>query len=303
MDTKPLEHEALNQIMSLLARYGYKYAELSFDEDGADIFVIKKVEIGTSVYWRALRCQSKGRDVSRTNSNVVIPQNYVRGGFLAFVYVKPKDVDEAKTYLYTAEDIKTSWNKRGTEYVLYLSKDFNSKRENEMFLLNKDRAAIIEDVLMEEEHEIGENNINVLTDVGFYFKMWQKTGGMPSIEYIKEIYTDETMNYLIDTEIFVFLLCASIIQNQDYDSSLAIDWAFRILKEFNCNKNVIPDFKEGRTFYSDVAVTYHRTWVKEIESPDGKVGGYHLHIGDKEESVDAYVMKSGKYGVSYRGIE
>ena len=52
MDTKPLEHEALNQIMSLLARYGYKYAELSFDEDGADIFVIKKVEIGTSVYWR-----------------------------------------------------------------------------------------------------------------------------------------------------------------------------------------------------------------------------------------------------------
>ena len=159
MDTKPLEHEALNQIMSLLARYGYKYAELSFDEDGADIFVIKKVEIGTSVYWRALRCQSKGRDVSRTNSNVVIPQNYVRGGFLAFVYVKPKDVDEAKTYLYTAEDIKTSWNKRGTEYVLYLSKDFNSKRENEMFLLNKDRAAIIEDVLMEEEHEIGENNI------------------------------------------------------------------------------------------------------------------------------------------------
>ena len=302
MDTKPLEHEALNQIVSLLARYGYKYAELSFDEDGADIFVIKKVEIGTSVYWRALRCQSKGRDVSRTNSNVVIPQSYVRGGFLAFVYVKPEDVDETKTYLYTAEDIKTLWNKRKTEYVLYLSKDFNSKRENKIFLLNKERAAIIEDVLMKEEHEIGESNINALTDASFYFKMWRKTGGMPSIEYIKEILTDETMSYLIDTEIFVFLLCVSIIQNQENDTSLAIDWTFGILKEFKCDKMVKLDFNEGRTIYSDVAITYNKTWVKEILTPDGLIGGFHLHIGDKDESVDAYVMKNGEYGVSYQGI-
>lgn len=42
MDTKPLEHEALNQIMSLLARYGYKYAELSFDEDGAEYLRYQK---------------------------------------------------------------------------------------------------------------------------------------------------------------------------------------------------------------------------------------------------------------------
>lgn len=302
MDTKPLENEALNHIESLLARYGYKYAELSFDEDGADFFVIRKVEINASIYWKILRCQSKGRDVSQHNSSVVIPQTYVRDGFLVFVYVKPEDVDETKTYLYTAEDMLSVWKKRNDDYVLNLSKEFNSQKENENYLLNKDRATLIEYELMENGREISDSDANDLNDIAFYFKMWRKTGGLPSIEYIKDVFADETMSYLIDTEKFVFLLCSSIIQNQDNDSSLAIDWAFGILKEFKCNKGEIPDFKEGRTFCSDVAVTYHRTWVKEIESPDGKVSGYHLHIGDKEDSVDAYVMKSGRYGVSYRGI-
>lgn len=60
MDTKPLEKEAVSQITALLLKYGFKCADLSFDEDGADLFLIKKDERGTDVYWKCLRCQAKG---------------------------------------------------------------------------------------------------------------------------------------------------------------------------------------------------------------------------------------------------
>lgn len=52
-------------------------------------------------------------------------------------------------------------------------------------------------------------------------------------------------------------------------------------------------------FHSDVAITYSRTWVKEILSMKNEVDGFHLYIGDSEESIDAYVMKNGEYGVVY----
>jgi len=34
MDTKPLEHEALHEIQSKLARFGYKFANINFEMAG-----------------------------------------------------------------------------------------------------------------------------------------------------------------------------------------------------------------------------------------------------------------------------
>lgn len=45
MDTKPLEHEALDLITSLLSRYNKRYVKMSFDEDGADFYIVKRRKV------------------------------------------------------------------------------------------------------------------------------------------------------------------------------------------------------------------------------------------------------------------
>ena len=211
MDTKPLEKEAVSQITALLLKYGFKCAELSFDEDGADLFLIKKDDRGTDVYWKCLRCQAKGRDVSRNSSHVVILDSYVREDFLVFVYVKPEDVDCAKTYLYTASDIQEFWGNKSGEYDLYLPKDFVFREENEKYLFNKSRKVVIDDLLKDVDNDLLTKDVNALTEAEFYFRMWQKTGGLPPVEYLIDLFSNDNMSYLMDTEVFVFMLCASYI--------------------------------------------------------------------------------------------
>ena len=128
--------------------------------------------------------------------------------------------------------------------------------------------------------------------------MWQKTGGLPSIEYIRSIFSVDDMQD-VGIRFFVFLLCASVIKNDSSDFSLSIDWAFSWLKAISIDSEELVLKDNGQIFYSDVANTYSRTWVKEILSMKNEVDGFHLHIGDSEESIDAYVMKNGEYGVVY----
>lgn len=302
MDTKPLELEALNFISSQLLRYGYKCADLSFDEDGADIFVIQKVDGEDSIYWKCMRCQSKGRDVSERSSSVVIPQKYVRDDFLVFVYVKPVDVDDSKTFLFTAEDIRNTWKLRNGEYELYLPKNYCSNHANDVYLFNIKRSPIIGKYLTDIDRNLKNRDVNALTEAEFYFEMWKKTGGLPPVEYLLDVFADDNMDYLVDTEVFIFMLCASVVVNYNiYDQRLSIDWAFEDLKTFSSREVGFEEMKEGKSYRSDVAIAFGRTWVQELLSEDGKIAGYHLHMADDEEAVDARVMRNGEYGVRYDG--
>ena len=74
MDTKTLEIEAVNQIQSLVSRYGFHYSNPNYDKNGADFMIVREGENGLCY---TLRCQSKGRNVSIHASSVVIPQSYM----------------------------------------------------------------------------------------------------------------------------------------------------------------------------------------------------------------------------------
>lgn len=298
MDTKPLEKEAVSQITALLLKYEFKCADLSFDEDGADLFLIKKEERETDVYWKCLRCQAKGRDVSLHGSNVTIPESYVREDFLVFVYVKPEDVDSAQTYLYTAGDIQEVWGYKNGEYVLYLPKDFVFREENEKYLFNKSRKGVIDDLLKDVDNDLLTKDVNALTEAEFYFRMWQKTGGLPPVEYIRDLFSNDNMSYLMDTEVFIFMLCASVVVNYDiFDQRLSIDWSYECLKQFGTREEESVEQEEGRKYSTDVAITFISTFVRELVSKGKEITGYHLHIADNEEAIDAYVMRNGKYWV------
>ena len=303
MDTKPLETEALRQIEASLLKYNFKCADLSFDEDGADIFVIKKVEYGSSVYWKCIRCQSKGRDVSQRSSSVVIPQGYVRDDFLLFLYVKPEDVDDSKTYLFTANDIRCYWQVSNGMYKLYLPKNYCNNHLNDGYLFNKKRAEVIEDFLTDVDRNLKDRDVVALTDAEFYFEMWKKTGGMPPYEYLIDLFSDDNMDYIVDTEVFIFMLCASVVVNYNniYDHRLSIDWAFQDLKMFEKRINGFKEVMKGESYHSDVAMIFSRTWVQELLTENGQLEGYHLHMADNEEAVDAWVIKNGEYGVMYNG--
>lgn len=295
MDTKPLELEALNHIKSLVERYGYNCCKLDYDKNGVDFLIMKEEE--GNVYC-GLRCQSKGRKVFPNASNVIIPKGYVVDGFMAFVYVRPKNPDETKAYLYTVNDIRTSWKYNGNSYLLYLPKDFTNRKENEKYYLNIERSEIIGELLTSVKREIKYEKVQAVENCN---SLWRKTGGLPSVEYLRDVFDKDDLSYFLDAGKLIFLLCALVIQNKDDDFSLSIDWAFMPLKDISYENQMVIEFSEGQIYHSNVAITYRKTWVRDILFQDGQLLGYHLHMSDSEESIDAYVMKDGEYGVAYKG--
>lgn len=288
MDTKPLELEALNEIESKVARYGYKYARINYDEDGGDLYIIEKCEGNTLSY---LRCQSKGRSIYPSHSSVVIPKSYISEDFLVFVYVKPMDLDDVETYLYTANDIVSVWEESEKSYSLYLSKDFISEKSNDKYLFKKDRALIIRELLTSVGRKQYADIVRAMSEIDFYFNMWRKTGGLPSIEYLRDLSNNEEMLEFVGMAKFVFLICALIIQNQENDISLSVDWAYSFIKNRSPITNEIQECKSGKTFFTYATITYYKTWVRELLSNEGNILGYQLHMADDEESVNACVWR------------
>lgn len=297
MDNKPLEMEALYQSQSLVSRNGFHLTNPNYDKDGADFMIVREADDGLCY---TLRCQSKGRDVSSRESNVKIPQSHVVDYYLMFVYVRPKDIDETETFLYTAEDIRKTWKAKDGHYILRITKGFTQREGNSKYKLNKSRATIIGRVLDSVGRRHNIESVRALTNGDFYFETWVRLDGLPSIEYIRSVFS---IDMALDVGIkgFIFLLCSSVIKNDISDMSLSIDWAFGWLKEISGDAVDLRIGKVGRTFYSDAGYTYRNTWVKEILSCEGIVEGFLLHIGDSEESVEAYVMKNEEYGIVYNG--
>jgi hypothetical protein len=294
MDNKPLELEALNYIESLVARYGYTYFNPNYDKKGGDFII--DLEEGKNVYF-GLKCQSKGRNVSSKCSNVKIDKGYVVDRFMVLVYVRPENPDETKAYLYTANDIRTSWKYNGKSYSLNLSRKFTSNKQNERYFLNKQRSEIIGKLLTGIKKRIRCEDVQMLE---YFYGLWEKTGKLPPVYYLREVY-DEDLSFILDAKKFIFLLCAIVIQNKDDDFSLSIDWAFLPLKIISGDNEAVIESNKGYTYHSKVAITYYKTWVREILSQDEQLLGYRLHIGDNEGSIDAYIMRDGEYGVVYKG--
>lgn len=289
MDTKPLELEALNYIESMVARYGFHYCFINYDENGGDFFIIQEIDSNLCTH---LRCQSKGRSIFPNTSSIELKKHYVSDDFLVFVYLKPEDLDCVATYLFTGKDIKAKWKDHSDSYSLYLGRDFINNKENNAYIFNKERASIIESLLSRTARRNNPNYIKAISDSGFYCKMWSRTAGLPPIEYLSNLFSGEAVFALIGTDKFVFLICALIIQNRKSDTSLSPDWSFNYLKEMeilNYDKN---QYRIGHYYHSDVSITYYNTWVEELLTGNGELFGYHLHMGDDEESVDNCVFRS-----------
>ena len=111
---------------------------------------------------------------------------------------------------------------------------------------------------------------------------------------------DEENNiFIYSTPIGIFLLCLYVI-HEEAGGFFGIDWSMKYLKMIESNIFVNTDLLEVKdTYRSDYGFTYHNTYVEKVISKhDASVHGFHLHIGDKEESDDAYLLSDGKYKVT-----
>ena len=134
MDNKPLEKQAQTYIYSQLLRYKFKVNELSFDENGSDLYIIKKTKKKQLKY---LTIQCKGRRLSKNSSSITIPVEYIQDNFLLFTYI----IDDENEYLFMffPNQIKEWKINSKNEYSLSLNQEkiLSQSFQEKIFIQNQ----------------------------------------------------------------------------------------------------------------------------------------------------------------------
>ena len=292
-DTKPLEKEALNLIHYKLQKFGYQYAELSFDEDGVDGIIYDE----DHNLKKFLRFQAKGRSIITNSSNVKIRKEYLFEQLVCFVYIVTDNEEDDNLYMFTSEDI-CKWNQDGNYYTLYIGKGFTSDTAFDRFRFNKQRASILSDLIQEQEEVSYKFDLDDLDLVKLSYNLWKNYGSLIDASLLAKIDEDNNI-FIYSTPVGIFLLCLYVIHEETGEFH-GIDWSLQYLKMIGANGFFNTDLLEVTdTYRSEYGITYHNTYVeKVICKNDESVYGFHLHIGDHEESADAYLLSDGKYKVT-----
>ncbi|AWM14727.1 hypothetical protein DI487_13245 [Flavobacterium sediminis] len=144
MDNKPLEKQAQSYIYSQLVRFGFKVNELSFDENGSDLYIIKKT---TKHKLKYLIVQSKGRSLNEKNTSVTIPIEYVQSNFILFIYII--DGENEHLFLFLPDQIKTWKVNSNKEYIISINKEKIQSQDFKTKVFDKNLAGKIEHMLKE----------------------------------------------------------------------------------------------------------------------------------------------------------
>lgn len=292
-DTKPLEKEALNLIHYKLQKFGYQYAELSFDEDGVDGIIYDE----DHNLKKFLRFQAKGRSIITNSSHVKIKKEYLFEQLVCFVYIVTDDEEENHLYMFTSEDI-CKWNQDDNFYILYIGKGFTSDTAYDRFRFNKQRASILSDLIQEQEEVSYKIDLDDLDLVKLSYNLWKNYGSLIDASLLAKIDEDNNI-FIYSTPVGIFLLCLYVI-HEEAGGFYGIDWSLQYLKMIESNGFINTDlFEVTDTYRSELGYCYHNTYVeKVICKNDSSVYGFHLHIGDYEESADAYLLSDGRYKVT-----
>lgn len=292
-DTKPLEKQALNLIDYKLQKFGYQYAELSFDVDGVDGIIYNDVHHIN----RFLRFQAKGRSIINNSSNVKIRKEYLLEQLICFVYIETDKKEEDFLYMFTSEDIR-EWSQDDNYYILYIEKKFTSDTSNDRYRFTEQRASTLTDLINTQNVVSYKINLEDLELAQLSYILWVKFDSLIDATLLSQINKENNL-FVYSTPIGIFLMCLYVI-HEERGEFFGIDWGMQYLKMIESNGYVNTDLLEvTHTYRSDYGIAYHNTYVEKVLCRNGgSVYGFHLHIGDKEESADAYLLSNGKYQVT-----
>lgn len=154
MDTAHLEYTAEDLIAYKLQRAGFLIAKPKFDREGTDLIALLEVGDGA----KFCRIQCKGRSLKKSpNSNVKVPEEYVRGAFCLFLYVDKGD-DTIHLFCFFPKEIKKYWKRKADKkspkkiyYSLSINKEtfFKQNEPNNLikYTFNDDKIDILKKVI------------------------------------------------------------------------------------------------------------------------------------------------------------
>lgn len=300
MDNKPLEKEALDLIKSRVAKYNFNYSEPNYDKDGVDFFILE--ECGNNIF-KAINCQSKGRDISIRNSQIKIKKNYVQDDFILFLYLKNDNLDEEPIYLFLKEDI-TNWKVNDESYCLNIPKDSIERKKIEKYYFNKKRSCLINEMLLKTDRNVKSTFITNYSDLNNLHILWKETGSIPDSNLTYKLVNDFDDYDYISLKSLLFLLCINIYNEEKNECYYGIDWSFQYLKTFNDVQSQcqIENINIIKRYFSNSAITYHRTFLELINHSKNNelIDGFRLVIGDSEEEIECYLFRDGNYSLKYR---
>lgn len=296
-DNKPLELEALHLITYKLSKYSFRYSEPNYDEKGGDFFLTEEISEGI---FKIIICQSKGRDITKNNSNLKINIEYLKENFLLFLYLKDEKNEQDNVFVFLKNDIE-KWEIKDNNYYLNIPE---SSLQNDIFkdyILNKSTSSRINNIF---------NNINVgkaieyktITNVRTLhnlLQLWEDTGIRPGYELNIKLLEDFDNFPYINLKEFIFLLCITVCNEQHLDSHYSIDWAFQYFKSYNAREPNFDKsiFKITKTINSTFNITYKRTYLNILGNDASQ--GFLLKFGDNEETFECYILRTGEYSLKY----
>ena len=292
MDNKPMELEALNAIQNNISVLGFRYANPNYDENGGDFFIIKEVGEGEM---KAIRCQSKGRNLSAGSSNVHIPEKYVTKFFVLFVYLR--DDDRRQTYMFVADDI-VQWNYKDGIYTKTFTKSYLETEEKHLF--DKTKIAILTKMLDEISMGVSIEIFDAMETLSSFYTLWRKSGSMPdraALDYWQEQYDG---NYISLPEMLFLIIALAHADKEDVGHS--IDPYFFKLKDFGNLCQVEKRYINfGDSAFLNSCLTYNHTYISPASYNNGseQIDGWHLHFGDSEEYFNIEIFRNRKYNIEY----
>lgn len=297
VDNKELETEALNCVKLKIQKNHYNYADLSCDKKGIDLLAYKYIaDDGIKL----IKVQSKGRNITKSTSNVKIYQHYVTSDFVCFIYLKTDDIDTDYLYLYLYDDI-IKWNRiQGIDsehdmYELYIGKNF--VEENEQYRFDSIRAKKLDDLFEKQIAKSKPICFEHTSILCLFYDLWCEYGIRPDENALKIIDNDcDVISY--NVRIGIFLACMLLVY-EDKGNFYGIDWFVDYIKNYIFHNEIDESLvsKTGKSYSSNFRITYS-AFVEEIEyGKDSDVDGFYLHIGDSEEKYDVYLLRDGRYGI------
>ncbi|KFF06001.1 hypothetical protein B0A68_12025 [Flavobacterium reichenbachii] len=143
MDNKPLEKQAQSFIISQLIKFDFKVNELSFDEKGSDLYIIKQSK---KHHLKYLTIQCKGRKLNDKNTSVRIPISYVENNFILFIYTIDDEKNE-NLFLFFPEQIKEWKINTKNEYSVSINKERIKQIDFQEKIFNRQLAYKIDELL------------------------------------------------------------------------------------------------------------------------------------------------------------
>lgn len=305
-DNKPLEQEALDLATYKVAKYYFEFSKPNCDKDGGD-FLIHREYNGNGLY-KIIKCQSKGRNISKNKSNIRIDKNYVIDDFVLFLYLKNDEFDRDSIYFFVKEDIE-KWENNGKEYCFHISQNSLESEEFEQFYFNKERSSLINEILSRTaiEEFVRKEFITDYSDLNNLYFLWKETASIPDLNLTHKLFNDfdDYEHFFLDS--FLFLLCISIYNEQKSSDYLGIDWAFQYLKNFNDVelKYEIENVNTIKRISSDSAITYNRTFIEIVSCyrDNEQINGFRLVVGDNEECFESYLLRDGNCSLKYTQLQ